>query len=444
MEPLHAPGDAIADRYRILTLLGQGGMGTTYAAEDLATGDRVALKMLSLRQIKEWKVLELFEREAKILKTLSHPYIPTYLDFFYLDTAEDRHFYLVRELIPGESLVDLVQKGWRFEEEQVKQIAQQVLEILNYLHRLNPPLIHRDIKPDNIIYRPDGRVFLVDFGSVQEIYRQTLIGGNTFVGTVGYMFPEQLRGQVSPSSDLYGLGATLLFLLTHHSPDQLPQERMRINFRAQVNLSNHFAGWLAQMVEPAFEDRFASAQKALQALSSSLSQAQPVSPPISLELPPNQNHQFLTYKRLSLLKTPQRLTVKIPALVEVPIARTVAGVILAWLGLRQGGYPIFWITGLLLLKPAITAIACFEAVEINWKTFIYRISFLGFKIRQKTISTAAIDRVELDLSLEDDSSMLYVICTSDEKYPFGLELDRAEKMWLASEISSYLKRQRHL
>ncbi|MEA5542616.1 protein kinase [Limnoraphis robusta Tam1] len=234
---LHQPNDIIAERYRIVTPLGEGGMGITYEAEDLTNYQRVALKAVSLRQAQDWKILELFEREAKVLSHLNHPGIPKYLDYFHQDTDEDRQFYLIRELVSGDSLTAWVEKGWHPTEAEIKQITIKILEIISYLHQLNPPIIHRDIKPQNIIRQADGNVFLVDFGAVQDIYRNTISFSGTFVGTIGYMPPEQLRGKAYPASDLYSLGGTLLYLLTHRSPDELPQKRMKID-RVEIQSSD--------------------------------------------------------------------------------------------------------------------------------------------------------------------------------------------------------------
>ena len=95
-----------------------------------------------------------------------------------------------------------------------------------------------------IIRNDDGRVFLVDFGAVQDVYNNTLLKGSTVAGTFGYMAPEQFRSLAVPASDLYGLGATILYLLTHRSPADLPQERLKRSFRAHVNISDRFADWL--------------------------------------------------------------------------------------------------------------------------------------------------------------------------------------------------------
>jgi ankyrin repeat protein len=214
----------------------------------------------------DWKVLELFEREARILEQLNHPAIPRYLDYFEVDTPEDRAFYIAQELAEGKSLADLVEIGWRTNEDGVRRIATQILEILVYLHSLKPPVVHRDIKPQNLICGKDGKIFLVDFGAVQDTYRTTLAKGSTIVGTYGYMAPEQFRGQAVPATDLYGLGATVLFLLTHRSPSDLPQERLKISFRSRIQVSEGFADWLEKMLEPDVEDRFPSAKEALAAL----------------------------------------------------------------------------------------------------------------------------------------------------------------------------------
>ncbi|MBD1920263.1 protein kinase [Microcoleus sp. FACHB-831] len=266
MELLHKSGDIIAERYRIADILGEGGIGTTYLAQDVKSGSTVALKALSLRGMADWKMMELFEREARVLSKLEHPGIPKYLDYLQVDTQSDRGFYIAQQLAPGKSLFALVQSGWRGTETEIRSIAIQILEILVYLHSLEPPVIHRDIKPQNIIREENGQVFLVDFGAVQDTYHSTFAKSSTVVGTFGYMAPEQFRGQAVPTTDLYSLGATVLFLLTHRSPADLPQERLKIEFRDRVQICEEFADWLEKMLEPDVEDRFASAKEALEAL----------------------------------------------------------------------------------------------------------------------------------------------------------------------------------
>jgi serine/threonine protein kinase len=259
-------GSIIAERYQLAELLGSGGSGSTYRATRISDGAEVAIKILSLRHLNDWKQLELFEREAKVLSQLSHPQIPKYLEYFHVDTPSNRAFYIVQQLAPGKPLTGWVNDRWLSTEAEVRDIAIQLLTILQYLHQQSPPLIHRDIKPHNIIRNDDGQIFLVDFGAVQNVYHNTLMKSSTVAGTYGYMAPEQFRGMAMPSSDLYGLGATLLYLLTHRSPADLPQERLKLSFRGHVNIANHFADWLEMILEPDTADRFASASAALQAL----------------------------------------------------------------------------------------------------------------------------------------------------------------------------------
>lgn len=294
--------ETIADRYRITGTLGQGNSCITYAALDLHTQQPVALKALSLRHLSDWKALELFEREARILAQLDHPAIPRYLNFFQAESENDRSFYLVQQLAPGKSLAQLVQLGWQPDEDRVKQLAKTFLPILVYLQSLTPPVIHRDIKPHNILLNSKGQLFLVDFGSVQDAYRHTVMGGSTIVGTFGYMAPEQFRGQAVLSTDLYGLGTTLLFLLTGKSPADLPQRKLKLQFRDRVYLSPTFARWLERLIEPSKSDRFQDAAEALAVLQGSLTM--PAKTIIRRDRPPK--------TAIKLVETDQQLVIRLP------------------------------------------------------------------------------------------------------------------------------------
>ena len=252
--------------YKMLSVLGKGSMGITYQAENLENKETIAIKAISLRRLVEAKQLELLEREVEILKKLNHPGIPQYLDYFEVDSDTDLVFYLVQQLAPGKNLDEWVKEGWRGTEEEIKAIAEQMLNILIYLHELEPPVIHRDIKPQNIIRSPEGKIFLVDFGAVQNAYYSTFMGGSTTVGTFGYMSLEQAGGKAIPASDLYSLGATLVYLLTHRSPSELSQDGLTLEFRSSVQISDSFADWIEKLLEPEIEERFQSAQEALTAL----------------------------------------------------------------------------------------------------------------------------------------------------------------------------------
>ncbi|MEO1341408.1 MAG: serine/threonine-protein kinase, partial [Cyanobacteria bacterium J06635_13] len=262
MSLFHQPEEIIQGKYCITGVLGKGGVAVTYSAIALATNSPVAIKVISLKQLDNWKQVELFQREADILKQLNHPNIPDYIDYFDIETRSDKAFYLVQQLAPGKSLYQLVESGWHITEKEVKDIAQKVLSILSYLHSLDPPVIHRDIKPHNLIRSDEGKIYLVDFGAVQNTYYNTLMQGSTVVGTYGYMAPEQFRGQALPATDLYSLGATLLYLLTHRSPAELPQDTLKLDFRSAVDISESFVEWLENILEPDAEDRFDSADLA--------------------------------------------------------------------------------------------------------------------------------------------------------------------------------------
>lgn len=299
----------IGDRYQILFQLGQGGSAITYAAKDLQTARQVAIKILSLNRLDDWKKIELFEREAKILQQLNHPAIPKYIDYFQIETEGDRFFYLVQQLAPGKSLATLIEEGWRPEEGIIKQITQQLLEILVYLQKLTPPVIHRDIKPENIILNTQdlslGKVnlFLVDFGAVQDTYHHT-VRGSTVVGTHGYMAPEQFRGQAFLSTDLYGLGTTLIFLLTGKSPLALSQRRLKLNFRPLIkSFSKQFVSWIERLIEPDERDRFPNAESALVVFQN----------PKSLKNYFNLTPKRPSYTSIRLTKTDDLLKITIPS-----------------------------------------------------------------------------------------------------------------------------------
>ncbi|RUT07726.1 hypothetical protein DSM106972_019860 [Dulcicalothrix desertica PCC 7102] len=257
----------LQDRYQLQRLLGNNGIRQTWLAKDLQAADvdsRVVVKLLAFGGAIQWDDLKLFEREAQILKQLKHPRIPQYIDYFCVD---DRSlwFGLIEQYIPGESLKEKLATCHRFSEKQVRKIAVDVLNILIYLHELNPLVLHRDVKPSNLILGEDNRVYLVDFGAVQD---KAASSGVTFtvVGTYGYAPMEQFGGKAVPASDLYALGATLIHLLTGMSPAELPQRSLRIEFSHLVNVTPEFKEWLQKLTEPAPEDRFATAALALKTL----------------------------------------------------------------------------------------------------------------------------------------------------------------------------------
>ncbi len=441
----HQPGDVINDRYEILASLGMGSMGTTYQGRDRVLGGAIAVKTLSLRQAGDWKLLELFEREARVLKTLSHPAIPQYIDYFHLDTPSDRQFYLVRELAEGVSLTEWIEQGGRADEDTVKAMAIQLLTVLDYLHRLTPPVIHRDIKPENVIRREDGQLYLVDFGSVQDIYRYTMSKSGTFVGTVGYMPLEQFRGEVFPSSDLYALGATLVYVLTRRSPDALPQKRMKLDIRPYLSTSPAFTRWLEHLLEPAIEDRFQTAQEALDALQWGYSDL------------PDHPHKPAG-SRIVLHRSSDHLTLDLPP-AGIKTGSTGifvfavfwVGFIAAWtIGAMSMGAPIFvglfsipfWLIGLGMLSTAFSGMFTRVRLSLDRQQFELEWRCLGFKRkaagRTRDLITAEVS-ANPNIKIDDQPLVSCLLREGVYEHRFGYTLRPIEREWIVAEITEFLK-----
>lgn len=206
----------LMSRYRILGVLGGGGMGTVYQARDTHFPDAKRLVAIKEMQTPDSQLrssmLKSFRREANILATLSHPAIPKIYDFF--DT-EDRA-YLIQEYINGSDLEMLLSKTRELPIDKIMEWAIDLCDVLHYLHSHQPePIIFRDLKPSNIMIDSLGKVRLIDFG-IAKVF----VSGvkHTMIGTEGYSAPEQYKGDVTPLSDVYGLGATLHHILTRRDP----------------------------------------------------------------------------------------------------------------------------------------------------------------------------------------------------------------------------------
>ena len=278
------------NRYRIDSLLGQQTGRRTCLATDLQTGTAVVVKLLLFGPDFTWSDLKLFEREAAVLKSLDHDAIPKYLDSFEVETELGKGFALVQSYIKAKSLQQWMQSGRTFSEAELRAITTSLLKTLDYLHQRHPAVVHRDVKPSNILLSDRSwwhseRVYLVDFGSVQTAAHS---GTRTVVGTYGYMPPEQFGGQTLPASDLYALGATLICLASGQSPDQLPQREMRLLFESQVTLCLNWINWLKWLTEPSLDRRALLAKQALEVLEqfsrSPLGTSfQPSQPPVTKE-----------------------------------------------------------------------------------------------------------------------------------------------------------------
>lgn len=324
-------------RYQLQQRLGRTATGRqTWLALDLQSNEWVTVKLLAFSPEMQWEELKLFEREAEVLQALNHPRIPRYRDYFALEreaTSGLPWFGLVQDYIPGASLQELLDRGERFSEQQVRKVAVEILELLIYLHELSPPVLHRDIKPSNLILGEDRQIYLVDFGAVQA---QAAVTGVTFtvVGTSGYAPLEQFWGRAVPASDLYALGATLIHLLTGTTPADLPLKESRIQFSDRVSLNPVLVSWIEKLTEITLEQRFTSAKQALSALE--LGQVQSAADaklraPRRILQPPR--------SKIEVQKSATRLEIHVPAkVVRTPVRAFVRGcvVILTSLPILMG------------------------------------------------------------------------------------------------------------
>lgn len=231
------PGTILRDRYKIIALVGQGGAGAVYQAEDL----RLEGRMCAIKEVRPQpgadaeaiaQAQEQFRREASILARLDHPNLPKVSDYF----SRGGQDYLVMDFVPGRNLKELLDEARRqqrfLEEERVLAWAQQLCDALAYLHSQDPPVLHRDIKPANIKLTPEGRIKLVDFGLVKPLDPEdprtiTVLQG---LGSLPYTPLEQYGGGIGHTdtrSDIYALGATLYHLLTGRAPATAQERFLR-------------------------------------------------------------------------------------------------------------------------------------------------------------------------------------------------------------------------
>lgn len=209
-------------RYRLMDTLGKGGMAAVYKAEDLAVpGLLVAVKEMSAAQLPPAELpgaVAAFQREAQVLASLSHPNVVRVHDYF----AEGGKQFIVMEYVDGATLEDmLLRRGRPFDEAQALPWLAQLCSALAYLHSRVPPLIYRDLKPQNVMVDRNGLVKLIDFGITRN-FDPNKLQDTTRLGTQGYCSPEAFSGQTGPRSDLYSFGATAHRVLTGHDPASTP------------------------------------------------------------------------------------------------------------------------------------------------------------------------------------------------------------------------------
>ncbi len=248
--------DDWSQRYTFRQILAQGGMGIIYLAEDKERQNVLCvIKQLIMRPSSKYEHAEavrLFQREAEVLKFLNHPGIVPLLDSH---TTPDGHYFLVMEHIKGRSLDEHLRLREAFSSQATVEIAIQCCEVLEYLHKRNPQIIYRDLKPSNLMLTPAGEIVFIDFGIARAIVPRDLTV--TRVVTTGYSPPEQYYGKPELRSDLYALGATMGQLLTGVKPKPLSVSTpSQINPNVLPSLDNLVRRLTAQSAD----DRPASAQ----------------------------------------------------------------------------------------------------------------------------------------------------------------------------------------
>ncbi|TBR60466.1 serine/threonine protein kinase [Westiellopsis prolifica IICB1] len=280
--PIHQE-EIIAKRYKIIKLLGQGGFGRTYLAEDMKkSAQRCVLKEFAPQVEEEQnlkKAKELFEREASVLKKLQHPQIPRFHASLQAKIGNHDFFFLVQDYVEGENYLDLLEerlnKSQSFSEEEVITLLQQMLPVLSYIHSQN--VIHRDISPDNLIWRhADKLPVLIDFGGVKQLpasqgFWFTQMGGiRTILGKKGYAPEEQLRqGKAFPNSDLYSLAVTALVLLTAKEPQKLYDSYQgNWDWGKEIKVNPNLEAVLKKMLAYKPSDRYQNANQVLKDLKS--------------------------------------------------------------------------------------------------------------------------------------------------------------------------------
>lgn len=218
MNNLHETGEILNDRYKILSVLGQGGMSNVYLVEDSKLNSHWALKEMLDNCPEEEKegILAQFRKEASMLAGMKHSNLPRVFDYF----EENQRHYLVMEFIKGMTLEDVLDREGVIPPDKVLDWGIQLCEVLEYLH--SQGIIYRDMKPGNIMVNEENKLFIVDFG-IARLFSGGKIHDTIIIGTPGFASPEHFgRAQTDARSDIYSLGVTLHYLLTDINPAIVP------------------------------------------------------------------------------------------------------------------------------------------------------------------------------------------------------------------------------
>ncbi|HET8843017.1 MAG TPA: protein kinase [Ktedonobacteraceae bacterium] len=255
------PSETLGDgRYHLKTFLGSGGFSAVYRAEDTREKRDVAIKRIHLRGLSSQEIIEsteTFHREVSLLSGLAHPQIPR----FYEQFQDQEHWYVVLEYIAGQTLESLLTtrgaRGDSLSLEEILDLGLQLCTVLTYLHSRQPPIIFRDLKPSNIICTPEGKFVLIDFGIARQ-FRPRQARDTQNLGSPGYAAPEQYgKGQTTPRSDIYSLGALLRQILTGQDPSEDSRALPPLRFNGQPGSKEVYA-LVDRMLLPSPEDRPAS------------------------------------------------------------------------------------------------------------------------------------------------------------------------------------------
>lgn len=215
-------GSIVDGKYKILNKIGQGGMSVVYLAMNERANKQWAIKEVRKDGTKDYEVVKQgLIAETDILKRLNHPHLPSIIDVIDCDDT----FLIVMDYIEGRTLDHWLKKEGAQPQERVVEWAKQICDVLGYLHSRKPPIIYRDLKPSNVMLKPDGKIMIIDFGTAREFKEQS-IEDTKCLGTQGYAAPEQYggHGQTDARTDIYNLGATMYHLLTGHNPSLPPYE----------------------------------------------------------------------------------------------------------------------------------------------------------------------------------------------------------------------------